>query len=90
MFFAKNALSDTFVMMYLPSFVMTITSSMSEQSQTNSSLRIAAPIPKNPSSRLTYSLAFATTTFVASIESKLRSSVFRSQFLPYLSRIRVK
>ena len=86
MFFAKNALSDTFVMMYLPSFVMTITSSMSEQSQTNSSLRIAAPIPKNPSSRLT----FATTTFVASIESKLRSSVFRSQFLPYLSRIRVK
>ena len=90
MFFAKNAFSLTFVMTYLPSLVTTITSSMSEQSHTNSSLRMAGPIPKKPSARSTYSLAFATTTFVASIESNSRSSVLRSRPRPYFSLIRRK
>ena len=54
---------------------------MSEHSHTNSSLRIAVPI--KPSSLFMYSFLLATTTFVASILSKIFISVLRSLLLPY-------
>jgi hypothetical protein len=45
-------------------------------------------MPKNPSARSTYSLAFVTATFAASIVSNDRNSVRRSRPLPYFSRMR--
>ncbi len=61
---------------------------MSEQSHTNSASFIDLPMPKNPSARSTYSLAFVTATFAASIVSNDRNSVRRSRPLPYFSRMR--
>jgi len=58
-------------------------SSISEQSQTYSFF--FKPVPANPSSRSMYSFSLATTTFAATMFSKLRNSVRRSRPLPYFA-----
>ena len=78
-----NFFSSTLVIIIFPSRRKTITSSISEQSATYSSF--LSPVPKKPSSRLTYNLVLRSTTLVASMVSKLRNSVWRSRPLPYLS-----
>lgn len=55
---------------------------MGEQLPMNSSF--FNPVPMNPSSRLMYSFSLASMTLVASMVSKLRSSVRRGKALPYL------
>ena len=75
MFLPTNILSAACTILYLPSLKNTMMSSMSEQLHTNSSF--FRPVPMNPSARLMYSFWFASTTFEASMVSKLRISVRR-------------
>ena len=75
-----KVLESILVTIILPSFLNVIILSISEQSQTNSSLFKDVPI--KPSSLLTYSLEFLTTTFFASTSAKILISVFLFLFLP--------
>ena len=76
-FFSIYCFSATLVTYIAPLSVKTITSSISLQSPTYSSLR--KPVPTKPSARLTYNLVLRTTTLVASIVSNTRISVLRSR-----------
>ena len=85
MFLPTYSFGFTLMILYLPSLKMTSTSSISEQGQTYSASPFFNPNPTNPSSRLTYSFSFASTTLAAATVSNTRISVLRGWSAPYFS-----